>query len=136
MTALSERIVNDWKGRAHIARACVSVCDFLETTDPELVDELSFLDIQKIASDAASLTEEEVALIVQYLTGAGIGVLGIRCYFIDGEQEFLLPDEEYLDAVKSGLLAHPVTGEEVRDINRVLFPWFVPGRIFQRKRSI
>lgn len=131
MTALFERINTDWKGQARIAQACVSICDFLGRTDLSLVEELSFLELKKIASAEDQLTDAEVALAIQYLTGVGIGVLGIRCYFNDGEQEYLIPDNEYISALNTGLMAHPMTGEEIEDPSHYLFPWFIPGRIFR-----
>jgi hypothetical protein len=132
MTALSTRIYRDWERHPRIAQACISICEYLEHADLQLIEELSFYEIRKIASAQSPVADEEVALAVQYLTGAGIGVLGIRCYFIDWEGEYLLPNDEYLDAIKTGSIAHPRTGEEIRNVNSFVFPWYVPGRIFQK----
>jgi hypothetical protein len=135
MTELSQRIIEDWKERQRVAEACLSIYSFLEKADFDKVQELSFFEIQKIASSESEIGDEDIALAVQYLTGAGIGILGIRCYFYDGEQEYLLPDEEYLEAIEKGRIAHPVTGTEIKNINSYLFPWFTPGRIFNHKTN-
>ncbi len=129
MGSLVERIRKDWQSCPHIVQACLTLYEYLGVKE---VDELSFWDIKKIAGQAESIADEDWAKLLQYLTGAGIGVLEVRCYLIYDGEEYILPNDDYLSALSTNLIAHPATGEEIGDARTHIFPWYIPGQIFSK----
>lgn len=89
---------------------------------------IKHLSYSRIAQVTNLNDHQTLLAIVQYCSGARLGLLEMKFELIIEDEVFEVEDSEIFDAQISGILTHPKSGQPIENYEDYIYPFFVPGK--------
>ena len=110
------------------ADLCVRILDFMMSVPTDQLQMLTFREL----TDATGQGNVTPDLITALSILKEMSLLDARALFVDyDETEYELEPSELFEAQVSGILIHPHTGEEVKNYQKRVIPFFTPSDKFR-----
>lgn len=136
MTSIDQykkEILHEWQGNSAVD-FCLKIIDYISALPVEQMQMLTFQSM----TNAVGLKEVDDTILraVSLLASTSIDALETKLLLIDDdEREFDIEKGELAEARKTGFLVHPATGEQIRDFETKIIPYFVPSERFLQIRN-
>lgn len=116
-------VASDLAGAPDVARACVSIIDYLASNSDEQLAHLTLGMLAQIAHSDEQLTSQAVA----FLSGDLAKTLDLRFELIDEKGQIYPASKDRVGvATRSGVLVHPQYGVEIDNFRDKLYVYFAP----------
>lgn len=90
--------------------------------------DIKHLTYSRIAQIISPNDTQTLLAVVQYCSGARLGLLDMKFELIIGEEIFEIDDSDIYEAQISGVLIHPDSGRPIENYEAFIYPFFVPGK--------
>ncbi|MUK78457.1 hypothetical protein GNP84_16360 [Aliivibrio fischeri] len=119
---LIEVAYQDWEENPDFAKACENVITKISSKEADAFRHLTFSSIKRLSE--SSLDINDIILLTQYLSGDRISLLTTGFEYIGQYGNFILDEENSYYAYYENSIAHPVTGEIIKDVKNDVFMFF------------
>jgi hypothetical protein len=115
LKSFEEKLKRDWRDDSEIESLCESIFAFL-SDEKNHRNHFSYSDFRTITN---AKNDEKLSRALQYLSAPGRRVLKKVFFFFDLDDVVEYSSVEMTEIFQTGAFAHPRTGEEIFDLNRI-----------------
>lgn len=126
---LEDEIKRKWSGDS-VKQLCLMLIHYMREQPNENLQMLTYRNIGQILN--ISPLNEDVLRAITILVSSNIHALEMHFLFIDQrfDSEYEIDNQNIEEAKRTGIFVHPITGEEIRDYESKIAPFFVPSQKF------
>ncbi|ENO8809587.1 hypothetical protein ACCE85_001573 [Photobacterium damselae] len=106
----------------NLALACELIIENISQKDAKAWQHLTFASINNLSN--SMLEPHDVVRITQYLAGERIGLFKTGFEYIGEKGQFILDNENSYYAYHENAIAHPETGELIKNVKNDVFMFF------------